>query len=548
MAGPRRPGPLHLATGSRPGVRARGDPGLDRPGRLRILRCVRRCAWDAGLAHVAGALASRGGRRLPRRWTVRPPSRSTGRRRARGRPGFTGRPVPRRCVGAGAAHRADRDRLRGDGDRAGPPERIRDGQAGAPGGSADPRSGGRPPPAGGLPARGGVRATRAGHRGRGRDGHGHRRAVGHPGQPRLERLILALERRTRRVSRAVRGRDVRLPRPAPAGRGAPVALGPADPRGAGVFAPGPGTRAGAAPPAPRHPVGRGNGGQRGPLRPRGAHARPAACDRRVLGGPGDRGDVGRAAPAGRAADRQRRRDHPDPQRALRGGQRAARAFGRHDRHPVTVRPKRARPGRLHRHRTARAADASRARLADRRGPVQGPGPEEQRGDHRERPALAQGAGVWRHAHRSGQGDVGRSVLRRPGPEADREPGRARRHVTRRSHPAAAARPRVPERVSRQPADRGPRARNGERRVAPLRRSEHPARRLRAAHQAAQPVPRERHAAGRAGDIPPQGGAGVARVRRHRRDGAVLRYSRSGRGARHQGEARRAPRASPGSAE
>src|SRR6266567_1905883 len=357
-----------------------------------------------------------------------------------------------------------------------------------------------------------------------------------------------LERPTRRVSRAVRGRDVRLPRPAPAGRGAPVALGPADPRGAGVFAPGPGTRAGAAPPAPRHPVGRGNGGQRGPLRPRGTHARPAACDRCVLGGPGDRGDVGRAAPAGRAADRQRRRDHPDPQRALRGGQRAARAFGRHDRHPVTVRPKRARPGRLHRHRTARAADASRARLADRRGPVQGLGPEEQRGDHRERPALDQGAGVWRHAHRSGQRDVGRPVLRRPGAEADREPGRARRHVARRAHPAAAARPRVPERVSRQPADRGPRARNGKRRVAPLGRSEHPARRLRAAHQAAQPVPRERHAAGRAGDIPPQGGAGVARVRRHRRDGAVLRYSRSGRGARHQGEARRAPRASPGSAE
>src|SRR5947208_1184339 len=457
---PRRAGPRPLGTGSPPRVRARGDPGLDRPGRLRILRCVRRCAWDAGLAHVAGALASRGGRRLPRRWTVRPPSRSTGRRRARGRPGFTGRPVPRRCVGAGAAHRADRDRLRGDGDRAGPPERIRDGQAGAPGGSADPRSGGRPPPAGGLPARGGVRATRAGHRGRGRDGHRHRRAVGHPGQPGLERLVLALERRTRRVSRAVRGRDVRLPRPAPAGRGAPVALGPADPRRAGVFAPGLGTRARAAPPAPRHPVGRGNGGQRGPLRPRGAHARPAACDRRVLGGPGDRGDVGRAAPAGRAADRQRRRDHPDPQRALRGGQRAARAFGRHDRHPVTVRPKRARPGRLHRHRTARAADASRARLADRRGPVQGLGPEEQRGDHRERPALAQGAGVWRHAHRSGQRDVGRPVLRRPGAEADREPGRARRHVTRRAHPAAAARPRVPERVSRQPADRGPRARNG----------------------------------------------------------------------------------------
>src|SRR5437867_2428703 len=197
VAGPRRPGPLHLATRSRPGVRPRGDAGLDRPRRLRILRCVRRCAWDAGLAHVAGALAYRGGRRLPRRRTVRPPSRSTRRRRARDRPGFTGRPVPRRCVGAGAVHRADRDRLGGHGDRAGSPERIRNGQAGAPGCPADPRSGRRPHPAGGLPARRGVRATRAGHRGRGRDAHGHRRAVGHPGQPRLERLILALERRTR---------------------------------------------------------------------------------------------------------------------------------------------------------------------------------------------------------------------------------------------------------------------------------------------------------------------------------------------------------------
>src|SRR5437773_1664089 len=240
---------------------------------------VERLEWRAGRGPPrAGPFTRAPGPPPPLRRAARPPpSRSTGRRRARGRPGFTGRPVPRRCVGAGAAHRADRDRLRGDGDRAGPPERIRDGQAGAPGGSADPRSGGRPPPAGGLPARGGVRATRAGHRGRGRDGHRHRRAVGHPGQPGLERLVLALERRTRRVSRAVRGRDVRLPRPAPAGRGAPVALGPADPRGPGVFAPGPGTRAGAAPPAPRHPVGRGNGGQRGPPGPPGAPPPPAAC-------------------------------------------------------------------------------------------------------------------------------------------------------------------------------------------------------------------------------------------------------------------------------
>src|SRR5436189_5287385 len=422
VAGPRRPGPLHLATRSRPGVRPRGDPGLDRPRRLRILRCVRRCPWDAGLAHVAGALASRGGRRLPRRWTVRPPSRSTRSRCARGRPGFTGCPVPRRCVGAGAAHRADRDRLGGQGDRAGSPERLRNGQAGAPGCPADARSGGRPRPAGGLPAGGGVRAARAGHCGRGRDGHAHRRAVGHSGQPRLERVVLALERGIRRVSRAVRGRDVRLPRPAPAGRGAPVALGPANPRGAGVLAPGLGTRAGAAPPAPRLPVGRGKGGQRGPLRPRGAHARPAARDRRVLGGPGDRGDVGRAAAAGRAADRQRRRDHPDPQRALRGGQRAAHPIGRHDRHPIAVGPERAWPGRLHRHRSTGAADASRARSADRRGPVQGPGLEEQRGHHRQRPALAQGAGVWRHAHWAGQRDVGCSVLRRPRPEADRELG------------------------------------------------------------------------------------------------------------------------------
>src|SRR2546425_3343844 len=41
----------------------------------------------------------------------------------------------------------------------------------------------------------------------------------------------------------------------------------------------------------------------------------------------------------------------------------------------------------------------------------------------------------------------------------------------------------------------------------------------------RPVPRERHAAGGAGDVPPQGGvAPVARVRRRRGNGAVLRRS------------------------
>src|SRR5882672_10902397 len=322
-----------------------------------------------------------------------------------------------------------------------------------------------------------------------------------------------------------------------------VALGPADPRRPGVPAAGPRPRVRAAPPASRHPVGRCEGGQRGPLRSRGAHAIPAACDRRVLGGSGDRGDVGRAAPAGRPADRQCGRDHPDPERALRGRQRASHLLGRHGRHPVAVGPKRARPGRLHRHRAARAADAPGARPADRRGPVQGAGLEEQRGDHRQRPAVAQGAGLRRQAHRSRRGDVGRPVFRRPGAEADRELGRARGHVARSADSAAAARPRVRERVSRQPADRRPRARNGQRRVAPLGRGEHPARRLRTAHQAAQSVPRERYAAGGAGDLSAEGGSGVARVRRHRRDGALLRHPRSGRGARHQGEARRPSRGS-----
>src|SRR6266850_2589781 len=64
VAGPCRPGSLHLATGSRPDVRARRDTGLDCPRRVRILRGVRRGSRDARLAHLAGTRAHRRGRRV----------------------------------------------------------------------------------------------------------------------------------------------------------------------------------------------------------------------------------------------------------------------------------------------------------------------------------------------------------------------------------------------------------------------------------------------------------------------------------------------------
>ena len=143
--------------------------------------------------------------------------------------------------------------------------------------------------------------------------------------------------------------------------------------------------------------------------------------------------------------------------------------------------------------------------------------------------------------RQPDGQQRRALLRRPGQQAGDRPGGSdlRRPARHHAHPAREPGQQVPEPVPGLAPGGGPAGRHRERRLAPERRGQHPARRLGAADQVRAGVPADRDAQRAAGQLHAQDRAGHPRLHRQQGTGAVHRDPE--RQPRHPGAAHGARR-------